>query len=417
MNDRDQGGAIERRDAFEGTSDLATREAAPSTMAQAARAREEARWVMALRRPRVIDSVRVALLKECDRLGFAEDARYSKKQGTKWVDKDGNDVEKRVNLNGRWQDNPAAVRMVDNYVEGLSVRFAEAALQRMGNMGAVVRTILDDAEQRIVEVVVTDYETNASASAEVVVPKTIERRKLKKDQEPIGERINSSGDRVFIVEATEDEVSQSTRRLAAIEWRNAVLRLVPSDVKADCEARCIATIKRGVKEDPAGSRKRLVERFDKLGVSAQMLVEYMGGKPLDALTDEDHVRLAGLGSMLKNDGVPWGDALASSPYVEPAPDEKKAADPKVAQARERLAKRTADVRASARKPPGAAPAAPESSPKGDEPKTDAKPEAPKEESKPADAPAPPKEKDPAAPAVEPTDEDLGIKPGREPGQD
>ena len=46
-------------------------------LAERSRAEIEARCVMALRRPRDLDTVRERMMKECARPGFAEVARYS----------------------------------------------------------------------------------------------------------------------------------------------------------------------------------------------------------------------------------------------------------------------------------------------------------------------------------------------------
>ena len=116
-------------------------ETAISASAAQARASVEARFVMALHRPRDIDNVRVRLLKECKRPGFAEVARYSRPIG-------------------------------NTKIEGPSIRFAEAAIRHMGNIDAQAHTIYDSAENRILRVEVTDLETNATYSKEITVRKT-----------------------------------------------------------------------------------------------------------------------------------------------------------------------------------------------------------------------------------------------------
>ena len=105
-------------------------ETAASAMAAQAEALVKARMTVALARPRDIDGVRLKMLKECDRVGFADEAIYLKPMGG---------------------DNKA--------LEGLSIRFAEAAIQLMGNIDVLCPVVYDDDEKRIIQVTVLDLET------------------------------------------------------------------------------------------------------------------------------------------------------------------------------------------------------------------------------------------------------------------
>lgn len=109
------------------------------------RARIEARYKLAIHRPRDMDKVRIALLKECDRPRFAEVARYSKPQGA-------------------------------TKVTGPSIRFVEAALRCLGNIATETTVTLDDDIRRVIRVEVTDLETNVTHPKEIVVSKEIERQ-------------------------------------------------------------------------------------------------------------------------------------------------------------------------------------------------------------------------------------------------
>nr|NIU03565.1 hypothetical protein [Gammaproteobacteria bacterium]NIV50929.1 hypothetical protein [Gammaproteobacteria bacterium]NIX84839.1 hypothetical protein [Gammaproteobacteria bacterium] len=102
----------------------ATAETASTAVAAQAAASVQARYVMALQRPRNIDQVRVDLLKECKRPGFARVAMYHKPIG--------------------------------KGVTGPSIRFAEAAMRCMGNLMPEVATLYDDHDKRILRVSVTD---------------------------------------------------------------------------------------------------------------------------------------------------------------------------------------------------------------------------------------------------------------------
>ena len=111
----------------------------------------EARYIMAIRRPRDMDVVREKMLKECRRPSFAAVARYQKPIGR---DK------------SKWPSGP-------------SIRFAEAAVRNMTNITVETMTVYDDREKRIVRVTVTDLEANVPYAQDVTITKTIERRQRK----------------------------------------------------------------------------------------------------------------------------------------------------------------------------------------------------------------------------------------------
>src|SRR5690606_29143084 len=79
----------------------AVHETAATSIAAAAKAAIEARYILALKRPRDWDTVRTRLLKECDRPGFADAAIYRKPVGKK--------------------KDPETGRYEQSFVEGLSV--------------------------------------------------------------------------------------------------------------------------------------------------------------------------------------------------------------------------------------------------------------------------------------------------------
>ena len=123
--------ALAVRQDFGGTSStLAAQETASAYVAAQAKAVVEARYVMALRRPRQWDQVRQDLLKECKRPSFANNksAYYRKPIG------DG--------------------------VEGLGIRFVEVALRCMTNVLVETTMIFEDESKEIHRVSVTDLESN-----------------------------------------------------------------------------------------------------------------------------------------------------------------------------------------------------------------------------------------------------------------
>jgi hypothetical protein len=173
MNDHVENSASRAIEGFGATELQVQTETAAIAIAAAEKAAIEARYVLAIKRPRDWDTVRIRLLKECKRPGFADAAIYKKPVGKK----DG----------------------VEQFIEGLSVRFAEAALRHVSNFYSSAKSIYDDPHKSITRVTVMDLETNATIEQDITIAKTVERRYLKKGQRPISQRVNSYGEPVFVV--------------------------------------------------------------------------------------------------------------------------------------------------------------------------------------------------------------------------
>jgi hypothetical protein len=229
-----------------GTSELVrANEMSSSALAAMARAQIESRYVIALKRPRSWDDVRVKLLKECDRPGFAEVARYSKPVG-------------------------------GSKIEGASIRFAEAALRCMGNATPETTVIWDDEEKRVVRVSVTDVESNLHYSADIVVQKTVERQFLKDGQTALGVRTNSYGKKVYLVRATDDDLLNKQNALCSKALRTHTLRILPGDIQEECMDRVLQTQAKRDAEDPDAARKKLLDAFAAINVMPAQINEYLG---------------------------------------------------------------------------------------------------------------------------------------------
>ncbi len=229
----------------ESTALAQTHETAISASAAQAKAAVEARFVMAVSRPRDLDTVRTKLRRECQRPGFAEVARYSRPVGK-------------------------------NTVEGPSIRFAEAAIRNMGNIDQQTHTIYDSGEKRILKVECTDLETNTTYSKEITISKTVERRNLRRGQRPLGSRTNSYGDTVYIVEAAEGELAAKQDAEISKALRTLSLRLLPGDILDECMTLCIVTTRDADAKDPDAARKKIADAFDGIGVTPAHLKEYLG---------------------------------------------------------------------------------------------------------------------------------------------
>jgi hypothetical protein len=164
----------------------------------------------------------------------------------------------------------------DAKITGPSIRFAEEALRAAGNILAEAAVVFDDEERRIVRVTVTDLEANLSYPLDILVRKTIERRTIRQGQTAISRRLNSRGDLVYIIEATEDELLTKQQALTSKAIRTSGLRLIPSDIVEEAIAQVNATLKRSDAEDPAAAKKRVVDLFYAQGVGVRDIEEYLG---------------------------------------------------------------------------------------------------------------------------------------------
>ena len=287
-----------------GTEELAMQhETAATAIAAAAKAAIEARYILALKRPRDWDVVRSRLLKECGRPGFADAAIYKKPVGNKYNEE-----------TGRWEK---------SFVEGLSVRFAEAALRYMTNFYADATSIYDDAQKSIVRVTVMDLETNATVAIDVPVSKTVERSKLKDGQRPLAERMNSSGKRVFIVPATDDEVINKSNALVSKALRNGVLRLLPGDIADDCEEECRKVQLKRDAQDPEAAKKKLFDAFSSLGIMPDELKAYLGTSGA-TLEPKQLAELRAMYAAIRDGETTWR-AIVDAKSDEAAPDSKPTA--------------------------------------------------------------------------------------------
>lgn len=275
MSEQHRGGTVEREEF--GARELAVRgETAATAVAEQAKAAVQARYVMALQRPRDTDTVRMALLKECRRPSFAAVARYRKPIG--------------------------------KGIEGPSIRFAEAALRCLTNMLPETTVLFDDDRKRLVKVSVTDLESNVTYSKDIVIDKVVERRQLREGQRAIGSRMNSDGVRVFLVEATEDDLLNKQGALESKALRTLALRHLPGDILDECMTQVKETVAKKDAEDPDGARKRLVAAFDEIGVKPSDLREYLG-HDLDHLQPVELQELREVYTTLREGEATWAACL------------------------------------------------------------------------------------------------------------
>jgi hypothetical protein len=266
----------ETRETFDGVTALATAETASAAVAAQATAAVQARYLVAMKRPRDWDDVRVKLLGACRRSRFAETARYLKPVG--------------------------------KGVEGWSVRFAEECVRNMTNVLPETATIFDDRSKRILRQSVTDLEANVTYSIDLTIEKTVERSRLKDGQVPLSVRTNSNGQKTFIVEATEDELLNKQAALVSKALRQNALRLMPSDILEECLDQVYATQRTEDAKDPDAARKRLVDAFVSIGVKPSDLKLYLGHE-IASSSQHEIAELRAVFAAIRDGEGSWKEAL------------------------------------------------------------------------------------------------------------
>lgn len=269
--DKTNTGAVAVRQDFGGQElDIAGETAAAAVVARE-KAMVEARFIMAMRRPRDHEDVRQRLLKECKRPNFAAVAKYRKPVGEGIV--------------------------------GPSIRFAEAALRCMTNILAETVVVYDDERKRIVRVSVMDLESNITYPVDVTISKTVE-RKNPAGRVVVSERLNSDGKTVYEVLATDDEILNKQNALISKALRTSGLRLLPGDI-FDEAMRQIDETKRGeVKKDPDAEKRRVIDAFSEVGVSAIDLQAYLG-HTLDRMTPAEILELREVFAAIREGESTW----------------------------------------------------------------------------------------------------------------
>lgn len=279
---------------------VAQSEISATTLAAEMEALVKAKFAMAQHRPRDIDMARSRILKACRRPEFARAARYSKPLG------------------GR-------------AIQGPSIRFAEEAIRAMENIDVSIRTIYEDETRRKIRVDCIDLESNTGYSAEALIQKTVERRTLREGQVAVGQRVNASGNVVYLIEATEDDLLTKTNAIVSKAIRTQGLRLVPGDIVDEAMEECIKTARTADAEDPNAARRRILDGFDALNISPADLKAHLGIDP-NKLSPKEIDELRELYRAIADGETTWRAVV----------DEKAAAKKPRAQGTKDAAKRAAE---------------------------------------------------------------------------
>jgi hypothetical protein len=285
-----------------GTQELTMRgERSSDAVAARETAAVQARFVVAIQRPRDTMDFRTRLLHECKRPGFAEVAMFKRPVGKKKMP------------SGKWEE---------TFAEGPSIRMIETCLQLYRNVQATSTTVYDGPDLRIVKVLVIDFENNISFEQEVNVPKAVEKRGFDgqppKGREVLGKRLNSDGDETYLVAATDDEVTIKQAALVSKALRTCGQRLLPRDVIEEAIAQIRATKTAEVKADPDAAKKKIADAFAALGVNPSDIGAYLGHS-IDRATSAEIVKLREIYSSIKDGEATWEDYIQAA-NTTPDPD-------------------------------------------------------------------------------------------------
>jgi hypothetical protein len=270
-------------------------ETSSTVLAAQAKALVEARYTVAIHRPRDLDVVRDRLLKDARRPGFAQVAIYQKPIG----------------------------KDPDKWPTGPSIRFAESAIRAMGNCVVEAITIFDDPDRRIVRVTATDLESNTSWSNDSSIQKTVERSYLKDGETAISSRLNSYNKPVYTVRATDDDILNKVNALLSKSYRILGLRLVPGDIVEEVMDECWKTRTTQDAKDPDAARKQIFDAFGKQGVSIEQLKAYLG-HDAKALNTKEQETLRALFNALRDGETTWVEIMAEKARADDAKDNGKA---------------------------------------------------------------------------------------------
>ncbi len=292
-----------------GTQEVAMRgERAAEAVAARETAAVQARFVMAIQRPRDTMDFRTRLLHECKRPGFAEVAMFARPVG-----------KEKNKVTGQWEEKIAT---------GPSIRMIETCLQLFRNVAASTTTVYDGPDIRIVKVCVTDFEANISFDLEVNVPKQVEKRQVQdyktkewgppKGREVLSERFNTEGEVTYTVAATDDEVIIKQAALVSKALRTCGQRLLPRDIIEDAIAQIQATKSAETKADPDAAKKKVLDAFATLGVLNSDIAAYIGHS-IEKASPAEIEKLRVVYSSIKQGESTW-EEFVSAANTTPEPE-------------------------------------------------------------------------------------------------
>lgn len=279
---------------------VAPGETAATAVAAREKAAVEARFLVALHRPRNPDDARQRVLARCRSPRFASTAEYAKPVGG------------------------------GKRATGASIRLAEELGRQWGNIDVQTPVVFDDDERRIIRVTATDLETNYSQSVDVMLEKTVERKSPRPGDEVLSSRQNSTGQTTYRIRADEDAFLVKQNANVAKARRQVILGVIPGDLVEEALEVAADTRRSEVRTDPAAARKRIADAFFSVGVMPKQLCDLLGKESLEAVTEAEIELLRSVFAAMKEGEATWTDVMESFGQTtrasgEPAPSAAKGA--------------------------------------------------------------------------------------------
>ena len=267
-----------------------------SMVQQYATARIQSAYTVAARQPRNIEVIRQDILKECSRPAFCapDDTKNGSSLAIYRVPR-GN-----IKKQGEW---------VQNNIEGPTIRFAEMMLRAWKYLSVEIQPLGEDEDQKLLQVVCTDYQSCNFTTEMVTVPKRIERRKPKPDDIVLGQRTNSYGENVYTVVPTDDELAMRTNALVSKARRNLILQMVPGWLIEEGMKQCRMTAAKKDAADPDAAKRSIFDAFATVGVTADQLTAYLGHT--NQLNPAEMDELRGYFSGIREGFTTWAAIMAS----------------------------------------------------------------------------------------------------------
>ena len=162
-------------------------------------------------------------------------------------------------------------------VEGPSVNIARVAAQNWGNVRWGMDILKDTDDERTIVGWAWDLENNIKVPFQDTFKKLVQR----KDKQ--------TGTTKWVT-PDERDLRELTNKRGAILMRNAILNILPRDYIEDGIGICRETIRSNIK-DPKSESKKLMIKFNGIGVTTEMIDAYLGH---DIWTPDDIVELQGI---------------------------------------------------------------------------------------------------------------------------
>lgn len=267
---------------------------------------------IALMMPRDEKAATDALLELCDDPVFADQAIWEKKQGRK-----------KDETTGQW---------VDNYIDGYSIRFTEAATILWKHIRSSDTVVLDtegDGDrpgERTIAVSVWDCQANTSYSSQVHLRKVVERSNAD-GRQVISERLNSNNRVVFLVHATDDEMQNAQAAKVSKAIRTLQIRILSPRLKKVCWDRCNRTLRTEAERNLPEKRKQMVAGFAAVGVSLAMLERQLSHS-IDATNVDELMALSNVLRGIREGETTWKEYVSPPVVVDSEGDEKPTPEPR-----------------------------------------------------------------------------------------